>query len=214
MSSLGPLFIPRKDALNPPKVKDNPELERYLRELWMRIHTNELAIQRWANAIPRLAAVMGTASSVTVTSTGQKPLPLNGATNAYFPNIVASSQITIPTDGWYTVSASMQWTTAGIVGDHNGVVEVYLYKNGNITPGNQVVSSGTMVEIQQAAPPISISAQDFQSFSFTSVFAKKDFLQPYAINAILGTTGADTSVSTKITAMALDFLGPTPTAVQ
>ncbi len=215
--ALGPLFIPRKDNQVVPKTSDNPELGRFLQDLYQRIHTNELAIQRWANSVPRLAAVMGTGSQVVVSTTDtglQKPLPMDGTTNAFFPNIVASSQITIPTDGWYTLSATVQWGNPSPPGDKNGVVEVYVYKNGNVTPGNQIVSSGPIAEIQQTAPLISVSVQDFQSFSFTSVFARKDLLQPYAVNAILSTTGGDTTITSKITALSLDFLGPTPSAVQ
>ncbi len=216
--ALGPLFIPRKDNLAVPQTSDNPELGRFLNDLYQRVHTNELAIQRWANSVPRLAAVMGTASQVTVSTTDaniQKPLPLDGATNAYFPNIVASSQLTIPTDGWYTLSATVQWGNPSPPGDKSGIVEMYVYKNGNTTPGNQLVSSGPMPEIEQTTPVISgISVQDFQSFSFTTVFARKDFLQPYAVNGIFSSTGGNTSVTSKITALALDFLGPTPTAVQ
>ncbi len=215
MSSLGPLFIPRKDMSVVPKSTD-PEKDRFLSDLLSRIRTNELAIQRWANSVPRLAAVMGVATQVTASSTGQKALPLDGATNAFFAGIIdpTNDQIVIPTDGWYTLSATAQWGNSAPAVDRSGSVEVFVYKNGVTTPGSQIVSSGPMPEVQQTIPVIGVSAQDFQSFSFTSVFTHKDTLQPYAVNAIITSTGGDTTVPVKFTALALDFLGTTPTKVQ
>ncbi len=124
-----------------------------------------------------------------------------------------SDLIVIPQDGWYTLSATALWNTGAIATQHAGFGEIYIYKNGNTTPGNEIGASGSITEIVNTAPLI-LTSLDYQSLTLTTVFNKTDTVQFNAFNGIFTSTGGGTSITTKFTALAVDFLGTTPTAVQ
>ncbi len=195
MSSVSPLFIPRKDYIVPGSSAD-------WKDFIERQKTNDLAIERWANQQPLSARATG---GVFSTTGGVDILPLDTVVwdPAHMVDL-ANDWVKIPVTGIFLMTGIVNWNIAALfAAGVPGQLTIFPYYNGALV--------GTGVNTVRDDRDYTSNASPAQGFTFQYKANIRDTLQIAVQAPLLFIPPQPTA---QITELTVTMLGRIPSAVQ